>query len=232
MENQNTPALMPQETSLSAFQSSNSFENAQRMAKALSSSTVVPKDYQNNVPNCIVALEMANRIGVSPIMVMQNMNVIHGKPSWNSTFIISAINTCGRFSQPLQFKLTGTGDERTCIAYTFDKNGNLVEGTPVSIKMAKSEGWFNKSGSKWPSMPEQMLRYRAASFFGRLFCPEILLGMHSADEVLDSVHQEVRNEKSAVNEILIKASATPVNENDPIIDDEPPISDDEPPADI
>lgn len=232
MENQNTPALMPQETSLSVFHSSNSFENAQRMAKALSSSTVVPKDYQNNVPNCIVALEMANRIGVSPIMVMQNMNVIHGKPSWNSTFIISAINTCGRFSQPLQFKLTGTGDERTCIAYTFDKNGNLVEGTPVSIKMAKSEGWFNKPGSKWPSMPEQMLRYRAASFFGRLFCPEILLGMHSADEVLDSVHQEVRNEKSAVNEILIKASATPVNENDPIIDDEPPISDDEPPADI
>lgn len=222
MENQNTPAVIQSENRLSAFQSSNSFENAQRMAKALSSSTVVPKDYQNNVPNCIVALEMANRIGVSPIMVMQNMNVIHGRPSWNSTFIISAINTCGRFSQPLQFKLTGAGDERTCIAYTFDKNGNLVEGTPVSIKMAKAEGWYSKSGSKWVTMPEQMLRYRSASFFGRLFCPEILLGMQSADEVLDIIQTDMNDQKSAVNAVILGGK------NHESINDEPPIVDEEP----
>lgn len=202
-ENQNAPAVIHTGNELAAFGSSAGFEHAQRMAKALAASTVVPKDYQQNVSNCIVALEMANRIGVSPIMVMQNMNVIHGRPSWSSTFIISAINTCGRFSQPLNYKLSGEGLKRVCIAYTFDKQGNLVEGTPVSIEMAQKEGWYGKSGSKWQTMPEQMLRYRAASFFGRLHCPEIMLGMQSVDEVADAFGAEKSAEKSAVNESIL-----------------------------
>lgn len=220
----NTPAKIAEHGALNAFQSSSTFEAAQRMAVALAKSTIVPKDYQNNVPNCIVALEMANRIGVSPMMVMQNMVPIHGKPSWSSTFIISGINTCGRFSQPLQFKVTGEGDNRTCIAFTFDKNGNFVEGTPVSIAMAKAEGWFNKTGSKWKTMPEQMLRYRAAAFFGRLHAPELTMGMHTIDEISDM--QPAAENKEAVNAQIMGSisraqNAEPANEPEPAVVIEP-----------
>ena len=74
------------------------FELVQRQAKALSLSTMIPKDYQNNIPNTLVALEMAQRLGASPLMVMQNLHIIHGRPSWSSTFIIAALNSCGRFT--------------------------------------------------------------------------------------------------------------------------------------
>ena len=169
----------------SVFSGDKAFDTAQRVAKALAASTMVPTSYQNNVPNVLVALEMANRIGASPLMVMQNLNVIHGRPSWGSSFIIATINSFGSFG-PLRFKVTGNGDDRTCIAYATEKaTGEVLEGPPVSIAMAKKEGWYQKSGSKWPSMPDLMLKYRSAAFFGRLYAPEIMMGMHTTDEVED-----------------------------------------------
>src|SRR5258708_32090305 len=81
------------------------FELMQRQATAMSKSELVPKEYKGNMANCLIAIEVADRIGASPLMVMQNLAIIHGRPSWSSTFIISAINSCGRF-KPLRFRLT------------------------------------------------------------------------------------------------------------------------------
>ena len=172
--------------SITAFSNAASFESAQRMALALVSSNIVPEQYRGkeNMGNAIVALEMAQRIGASPLAVMQNLNIIHGRPSWSSTFIIAALNSCGRFA-PIRFEVTGDGDDRSCIAWTTDKTGERLEGPPASIAMAKAEGWFTKNGSKWKTMPELMLRYRAAAFFGRLYAPDVLNGMHATEEVED-----------------------------------------------
>lgn len=176
---------------ITAFSSAESFESAQRMAKALCSSNIVPESFRgiDNIGNAIVALEMAQRIGASPLAVMQNLHIIHGRPSWSSTFIIAAINSCGRFS-PLRFDVTGEGDNRQCIAWATDRTGERLEGPPSSIAMAKKEGWYSKNGSKWVTMPELMLRYRAAAFFGRLYAPDVLNGMHTADEVEDVIEIE------------------------------------------
>lgn len=173
-------------TQITAFSSASSFEAAQRMALALCSSNIVPEQYRgkDNIGNAIVALEMAQRIGASPLAVMQNLNIIHGRPSWSSTFIIAALNSCGRFA-PIRFAVTGEGDARECVAWTTDKSGERLEGPPASIAMAKKEGWFGKNGSKWQTMPELMLRYRAAAFFGRLYAPDVLNGMQASEEVED-----------------------------------------------
>lgn len=168
----------------SAFTSPRSFDAAMKMAEQISKSTFIPKDFQNNTPNCLVALELSQRINASLLMVMQNLDVIYGRPSWRSQFVISAINTCGRFS-PLRFKVFGEGDDKTCIAWTEDKRGEVLESPPVSIAMAKKEGWYSRNGSKWQTLPELMLRYRASSFFGRLYAPEVLMGMQTAEEAQD-----------------------------------------------
>lgn len=160
---------------------SQAFELVQRQAKALSASGLVPEAYKNNVPNCLIALETAYRIGASPMAVMQNLHVIHGRPSWSSQFIIAALNSCGRFS-PLRFRMTAD----SCTCWAKDKeDGEVLEGPTVTLAMAKAEGWSTKNGSKWATMPELMLRYRAAAFFGRLFAPDVLMGMHAVEEVED-----------------------------------------------
>lgn len=179
---------LTQQNKISIFSTIEAFENGQRIAKALSSADLVPDAYKNNVPNTMIALEMANRIGVSPFMVMQNLDVIKGKPSWSSTFIISALNSCGRF-KPLRFKFEGkdpNSDEYGCRAIAIDaETGEDLIGPKVDWKMVKAEGWLSKPGSKWKTMPELMFHYRSASFFGRLYAPDILKGMHTVEEQID-----------------------------------------------
>lgn len=165
------------------FSNMQSFADAQRMVKAICSSNMVPEQYRgdNGTGNALIALEMAQRIDASPMAVMQNLHVVNGKPSWSSQFIIAALNSCGLFS-PLRF----ADDGQSCYAWAYDKEtGDKLEGPPVTMEMAKAEGWLTRSGSKWKNMPDLMRRYRAAAFFGRLYAPHILVGMHTADEVED-----------------------------------------------
>ncbi|MGL4680788.1 MAG: hypothetical protein ACRCWC_15590, partial [Plesiomonas shigelloides] len=198
---ENVPAPVdPQAMQIQAgFGSAAAFDLLQRQAKLMAASVLVPKEFQGNLPNCTIALEMAARIGASPLMVMQNLYVVHGKPSWSSTFIIACINATGRFS-PMAFELTGDGDKRQCIAVAHDLHSKIrLESPPISIDMAKKEGWYSKNGSKWQTMPELMLRYRAATLFGRLYAPEILMGMRSYEEVLDiGTEPEVLTPESVV----------------------------------
>lgn len=163
----------------------NTFDHAQRVAKMLSSSSLIPKEFQGNIQNTMIALEMANRIGASPLMVMQNLYIVHGKPSWSSSFIIAALNSCKKFS-PIRFEVSGEGDAMACYAWAYElSTKEKIIGPTVSMKMAKAEGWVDKNGSKWKTMPDLMIRYRSAAFFGRLYAPEIMMGMHTHEEVVD-----------------------------------------------
>lgn len=174
---------------LSAFSSGANFETAQRMARALTASSLVPKEYQGaeGIANTLIAMELANRIGASPIMVMQNLDIIHGRPSWRSQFLIATVNASGRFG-PLRWRFQGEEGAPAwgCRAVATDKEtGEECVGSLITMAMAKAEGWSTKSGSKWATMPEQMLRYRAAAFWARVYCPELSLGMYTAEEMAD-----------------------------------------------
>lgn len=166
-----------------------SFEVAQREAKALASSDLVPTAYRGNVANTLLAMEVAQRVGASPLAVMQNLHIVQGRPSWSASFLIACVNSCGRFS-PLRFETRG-GDDASAKTYavraisTDKESGKDCTGSWVTWPMVEAEGWSKKAGSKWLTMPEQMFMYRAAAFWSRVFAPEISLGMHTSDEVED-----------------------------------------------
>ena len=217
------------------------FELAQRIAKMLAASTMVPEVYRdtlkikdgkdqngnwlyrsepnpNGLANCVIALNMANRMGADPLMIMQNLYIVEGRPAWSSQFVIGAINTSGKYS-PLRFEMEDRGEievtyttkdwkwnERArkslpeekvhtiklrnivCKAWAIEAGtGERLESAEISMEMAIKEGWYQKNGSKWQTMPEQMLRYRAASFFGRIYAPEVLMGIRTQEEELESI---------------------------------------------
>lgn len=177
--------------SLGIFGTSDNFIMAGQMAKALSQSTIVPKEYQSNEANCMVAIEIATRLHTSPLMVMQNLNVIQGRPSWAAQFLIATVNGSGKYDMELQFdeKTDEEGKPFSCQCWT-EKNGRKVTGIVIDMDMANAEGWVQKNGSKWKTMPQVMLRYRAASFFSRMNCPELTLGFYTKDEVIDGDFKE------------------------------------------
>lgn len=167
------------------------FALVQRRGQMLAASTIVPDTFRGNTANCVIALELSTRMGASPLMVMQNLYIVHGNPTFSSKFLIAAINASGRFS-PLRYEFDGKeGTEAyrcRCFAYeAADKeHKDPLLGDWISMSMAKKEGWLTKSGSKWQSMPNQMLRYRAAAFWQRVYCPEITMGLMSSEELQDT----------------------------------------------
>lgn len=187
-ENQ-APITPPQQRSAVFDAARDAWELLQRQAKAYSSSPLAPKDYQgpNGMGSCIIALDIAQRLNMPPLMVMQNMYVVQGRPSWSSTFLVSCVNACGRFTA-LRYEERGTpgADDFAVRAWAEEKRtGERLNGTWITWDMVKAEGWLNKSGSKWKTMPEQMSKYRAAAFWCRAYAPEIAMGFHTADEVED-----------------------------------------------
>lgn len=159
-------------------------KTALAVAEELSKSDIIPKEFQKKPANCLIAVELANRLKASPFQVMQNMDVIYGRPSLRSTFIIGCINNSGKIIGSLKFEMNEKCTK--CRAWAIEKEtGAKLLGPTITMEMAQAEGWLTKNGSKWKTMPDVMLRYRAAAFFGRLYCPEIMNGMYSADEVED-----------------------------------------------
>ena len=197
---QTNAAVMP------GFNSQGGWELANRIGKAFAASTLVPAQYRDNVANCIVALEMANRMGASPLMVMQNLYIVHGNPGWSSKFLIACFNQCGRFSA-IRYDFN---DERTaCRAWATEKaTGDKLFGPEVTMQMAHSEGWSTKAGSKWKTMPELMLTYRSAAFLIRTYAPEISMGLSTTDELDDITDVTPRASKPAV--VMPMAKATTV----------------------
>ncbi|WP_027515981.1 hypothetical protein [Bradyrhizobium sp. WSM1417] len=124
-------------------------------------------------------------MGISPFTIAQQLVVVHGRPAWYGQFVIALSNGSGLFAQALQFKFEGEGDDYGCTAWTNAKDGTNLEGLKITSRMVKAEGW--DKNSKWRKMEQQMFQYRAAAFFGRVNCPQLLMGYHTADEIEDAV---------------------------------------------
>ena len=182
--------------SISMLYDQNSFNHLWRVGNMFANSDMVPKHFKGKPGDCVIALDLADRMKINPYMLMQKMYVIYGKPGIEAQLAIALVNTSGKFT-PLEYKMSGTGDNETCVVVaTHIASGNVCEGPPVSIEMAKKEGWYQKDGSKWKTMPKIMMRYRAAMFFARLHCPERLLGLQSVDELKDIGDTKVDHEKN------------------------------------
>jgi len=169
------------------FANSESFRELFDIGKMFATSAVVPANYHNKPMDCTIAVDMANRMGVSPMMVMQNLYVVQGKPVWSGQACMSLICGSGKFKdvKPVYTGTKGQDDWGCRIEARYKDNDEIVRGTEVTIKMAKDEKWYDKSGSKWKTMPEQMLAYRAAAFFARVHIPNALMGVYVEGEPED-----------------------------------------------
>lgn len=183
----------PQLSGLNMFANQDSFNTGYKMAQILSASTIVPKTFQGNIGNTMIAIDIAQRLHTNPLMIMQNVYVVYGMPSFSAKFLIACINASGLFATPLRYEFVGEKgkDDWGCYAYAIDKQGELLKGSTITIGIAKQKGWYQKDGSNWKVEPEQMLRYRAATRFQSAYCPEITCGLAVKEELEDADYTEI-----------------------------------------
>lgn len=205
--------ILTDKRQLSVYSDVNLYNNALKMAESLAKSDLIPDNYKGKPESCLIAIDVARQIGArSPLFVMQNLFVVKGKPSWSGQYCDAIVRA--NF-QKVKVDLSGEGDERGCKVTAYDENNNFCEGSRITIKMAKQEGWFSKTGSKWQTMPDLMLQYRAFAFFARIHCPDKLLGIHDEFENVDisKIEQKAENPFEEVVEAEVVREPEPVETN-------------------
>lgn len=218
------------------------FATMQRMGQMYSSSSIVPDTYRNKwaknekgelvnenpsaLGNCAIALDMAQRMNVNPLMIMQNLYIVHGNPSFSTKFLISCINASKRFT-PLRYEFKGEEgkDDYGCRCYAYEVNDKErkepLYGDWITWSMVKAEGWNAKNGSKWKTMPNQMFRYRAAAFWQRVYCPEISMGFITSEEayeeaeVIGSTPTPSKGGRKSLAEIAAANATVPTDSPEP-----------------
>jgi len=210
------------------------FAFMQREANALASADIIPAQFKGKISDCMIAMNMAARLNTDPLQVMQNLYVVHGRPAFSAAYMIALVNVSGIIKGRLRFEYNGEGETRSCYAIGTDaETGEDLIGTTIDMAMADAEGWSKKAGSKWKTMPEQMLAYRAASFWSRQYAPDATMGMHTKEEVEDLPEKEINPIPNAPESSTMEKLKEHVDkETGEVIEHQPQQVDDQPAPDV
>lgn len=162
--------------------------SAEQKILQIQNTSIIPLELRGKTQELIELDKMADYKGIPLLNLLSNIQFLDGKMGWRSTYIIASINKAkDRFSAPLNFRSLGKEGDRSFgfKAYTYDMKGNLIEGPAITLEIADKSGWTKKENSSWNTLPDLMLRYRAATLFGRLYAPDLLDGIHTIDELVD-----------------------------------------------
>lgn len=172
----------PEQNALTMWNDLKMFETTQRMAKLLSASTIAPQNYRGNIADCVVAIDIGNRMGLSPLVVMQNSQIVHGNFSWKGTACKAMIDSCGKYERTRYVEVGEEGkDSYGVYLEATTKDGEIIKGVTVTVGMAKAEGWWQRN-PKWANLTSLMLRYRASAFFMRTECASLAMGFLTSEE--------------------------------------------------
>lgn len=162
------------------------FEQVYSIAVLFSKSDLVPAHFRNKPDNCFIIGQLALRLGFDFFMMLQGTYVVHGRPGFEGKLIIALLNSSGLFEDPLDYEWEGKPETDSWAVTVYAKRKKTGKECRLRFKYATAvaEGWV-KGNQKWKSMPDQMMMYRAAAFFARVYCPERLMGMPSVDELED-----------------------------------------------
>lgn len=207
MENQNNEMTVLETEKNNRTPVLQSFADNWKIAQQYAKSDLIPDNYKNKPENVIIALGMSSKMNLDLFTIMQNLDIVKGKARWNGSFCRTLIEKTGKYKD-LDLIYTGEKDKDTfgCYLQAVRKNdGKIVKGAEITVGMAKAEGWWSKKDkygketSKWQSLTELMLGYRAMSFFARMHCPEALSGVYTGEEIEDMEQPDV---KKIVEDVL------------------------------
>lgn len=154
------------------------FEQALTFSTYLANSDLVPKDYKGKPDNCLIAMQWGAEIGLKPLQALSNIAVINGRASiWGDVMLALVL------ASPLCEYVTEEDDGQTakCVA---KRRGTPVQSRTFSIEDAKLAGLANKAGP-WTQYPKRMRQMRARAFALRDIFPDLLRGLHLAEESMD-----------------------------------------------
>jgi len=178
-------SMVNPDTGMSMMMQPDAFAQMQRVAKVYADSDMVPQHFRGKPGNVIIAMNLAQRLGVDLFMIMQSLYVVHGRPGLEAKLVIAMVNQRGPFTGPIQWEMVKdkTGKTVECTAFATHKITGERCAVTIDWPTVVGEGW--DKNPKWNTMRDQMFRYRTAAWLKNAYCPEVTLGLGTAEEMED-----------------------------------------------
>jgi hypothetical protein len=168
------------------------FDNMYRMAEVMASSNItVPKHLQGNAGDCMALVMQASQWHMNPFAVAQKTHVVNGVLGYEAQLVAAVLNSSGLLEDRFAF----TWSDGAWESVTKDKNPSLEknlkvtvsatlkgEASPRVLEVAMSQATVRNS-PLWVSDPKQQLAYLAQKKWARLYAPDAILGVYTADEI-------------------------------------------------
>lgn len=181
-ERQIIPVAVDINNPVSLYLDTGVFEQLQRVAKLMASSTLIPAHLRGmeKTGDCFLVVSQAFRWGMDPFAVAQHTYVLQGKLGYEGKLIAAVVNTNARIERHLSYAYEGSGADRKVTV------SGTLKGETEARTISGTVGGWKTNNEKWASMPDQMLAYRGAREWARRHMPEAVLGV-SADEELAEI---------------------------------------------
>ncbi|MBR2817221.1 MAG: hypothetical protein IKE60_21360 [Reyranella sp.] len=141
-------------------------------------------DTPPTVVDLLLAMQTARAHGERLATVLRNLEVVAGQVGWSTPYVIARAWRSGVFEGRIRWQIEGRGSDALAVTAraTLAHTGEDVA-AQASLALARAEGWTRNA--RYVALPEQMLRHRSATMLIRLYCPEVLAGLPTADELED-----------------------------------------------
>jgi len=195
-------------------------ERAMRAAELIAKSDMIPKHFQGKPANVLLVIEHAARVGLAPMMMLQECYVVHGNLSHSGKLVKAMIDASGLYSSTSYVIETRDGKAYCRLQAVRARDGVIVDGPVVDVEALK-----RRHKNKWDEIPDMMMRYRAAAYFMRSECPGVGLGLLTEDEseeiVQDAPRETRRAQLLAPIPQALPAATTQRAEPAPVVDVSP-----------
>jgi hypothetical protein len=172
-----TNALMPRD-----------MDQAIRMAKAMSSTKLVPKHLREDPGACLMIVEQAARWNMSPFAVAQCTSLIGEKLMYEGKLIAAAVASMGAITSHFDYKYEGAGEDRKVTVSAIragEKEPRTIEAVWKDVKT---------TNDFWKKQPDQQLAYAGTRIWARRWAPAALLGVYAPEEFDRTTGQIISDE--------------------------------------
>lgn len=168
------------------------------MAKWISKSDfAIPKHLRGNVGACLAVLEISKNTGLSPYGVANATYVQNDRLCFESKLVHAIVERSGLLRGRLSVRYEGEGDDLKCyVAGTLKGQQQPSEwplpGQAPTLKdlhpghSTKDGRQFVKGSPLWDRKAPLQMFYDCCRDWARVYTPEALLGIYTADEIVES----------------------------------------------
>jgi hypothetical protein len=187
----------------------NSLDKMMKLADVMATGrSTMPKHFNGNAADCLAVIMQAMQWQMNPFAVAQKTHLVNGVLGYEAQLVNAVITSCAPVKDRLHYEWFG---DWTKVIGKFEiKNGDKGQYRIPGWKLQDEDGlgvrvWATFRGEEeprvlelllaqartrnstlWADDPRQQLAYLATKRWSRLYCPDVILGVYSPDELEES----------------------------------------------